>query len=283
MAATIGLLRIEARAENCGAIQACLAQNCGYGWQEKDIAPHGIAFEIYNDDDQYLLKLQARAASAAPGAQMTLTRVDKKDWTSAWREFFTPVECGSHFVILPPWLAHMEHSTRKEIIIEPSVAFGTGHHASTRLCLCALSLLAGRGMMKKGGWFLDLGCGSGVLGIAAAKLGMDGTGLDIDPLAIANARANRELNEAVGLELLKGDLDKVKREKFDLVMANILAQPLIDMAPQLLAALKKDGALVLGGILDTQAQAVADAYGELGAPEILAEDEWRALLWQPRP
>ncbi len=275
-------LAIDARPENVDMLQGLLALRVSFGWEEKEL-PNGEAqFLVHSDSMDFLQGLAAEIATRLPDAKTSLSETAKKDWLSAWRQFFTPVECGERFVVLPPWLAHMEHSTRKAVIIDPKSAFGTGHHASTRLCLEALSDLADEGRIRKGGWFLDLGCGSGVLGIAACKLGMDGTGVDIDPIAIANAKENRELNEAARLELLKGSLEKVKGEKFDLVFANILARPLIEMASRLMASLKKDGCLILSGILDSQAEDVAAAYAALGKPKIKAEDEWRALIWAYR-
>lgn len=260
-------------------VQGILALRVNFGWEEKESVNGEALFAIHYADREFLRKLADEIMSFVPEAEASLSEAPEVNWQEAWKDFFTPVECGSRFVVLPPWLAHMEHMTRTAIVIEPRSAFGTGHHASTRLCLAALSSLADAGRLVKSGWFLDLGCGSGVLGIAACKLGMDGTGLDIDPVAIANARENRELNETSRLELLAGGIEKVKGEKFDLIMANILSRPLIEMAPAVMGAIKKGGALILGGILDTQADAVADAYSSLGTPQIIAEDEWRALVW----
>lgn len=275
------LLQVTAAENNSDPIQGELALNVSFGWEEQPLPDGKILFAIHNENHDFLANLAKTLTEKYPGVNTKLLEVEKKDWTSAWKEFFTPVECGKRFVILPPWLAHLEHSTRQEIVIEPKTAFGTGHHASTRLCLAALSELLDEGNINRKGWFLDLGCGTGVLGIAACKAGMDGTGLDIDPLAIANARENRELNEATHLELLKGGIEKIKREKFDLIMANILAGPLMEMAPQIVAALKKGSSLILGGILNSQAEAVASAYEAcgLGKPRLMREDEWVALIW----
>lgn len=275
------LLTLSTREGERDLVEALLARDAPWGWEESERDGTAI-FGIHSESRDVLDHIAAEARIICPDLEAAIAEVEKRDWQTAWREFFTPVEAGARFVILPPWLAHLSHARRKEIIIEPKTAFGTGHHASTRLCLLALSNLLDEKRIGKGDWFLDLGCGTGVLGIAAAKAGLDGTGLDIDPVAIANSRENRELNEAESLELLVGGLEKIKGEKYDLVMANILSQPLIDMAPSLVAAMKKDGCLILGGILDSQADDVANAYMAcgLGAPSVLAEEEWRALVWQ---
>ena len=278
----IFLLTLAIAPDKRDQIEALLASDAPWGWEEKDRDDGAIVFGVYSEQRHALEDIAREAGQLCPYLEAAIEEVKKRDWQFAWREFFTPVEVGSRFVILPPWLAHLSHTSRREIIIEPRTAFGTGHHASTRLCLLALNNLLESGRIRKGDWFLDLGCGTGVLGIAAAKSGLNGTGLDIDPVAIANSRENRELNDAESLELLAGSLEKVKGEKYDLVMANILSQPLIDMAPQLTAAMKKDGCLVLGGILDSQGDAVADAYRAcgLGDPSLLADGEWIALVWE---
>lgn len=277
----IFLLTLCVPADKCDVIEGLLASEAPWGWEEKERDDGALLFGIHAEDRSLLEDILARAQAKCPGLEWTIEAVEQKNWQAAWRDFFTPVEAGSRFVILPPWLAHLSHTTRKEIVIEPKTAFGTGHHASTRLCLLALSNLLDSKRIGKGDWFLDLGCGTGVLGLAAAKAGLNGTGLDIDPVAIANSRENRELNEAESLELLLGGIEKVKGEKYDLVMANILSQPLIDMAQQITGAMNKKGCLILGGILDSQANDVSSAYMAcgLGEPSILADEEWVALVW----
>lgn len=273
------LLEIAAPESVADLMDALLAQDAPFGWQETgDVSK---VYLVHCEEKEVLEDIRKKALKLDPAVSAEIREVGNKDWQSAWRQFFTPVEAGDRFVILPPWLAHLEHTRRQEIIIDPKNAFGTGHHASTVLCLEALNEILDKKRLGKRDWFLDLGCGTGILGIAACKAGLSGTGLDIDPVAIANSRENRELNEAESLELLKGGIEKVKGEKFALIMANILAQPLIDMAPEITACLKKDGCLVLGGILDTQVEAVTRAYMQQGLPEprVLAKDEWRALVW----
>lgn len=263
-------------------IQGLLYQEAGFGWEEKEAADNRTLFEIYSEDRDLLDRIARQVKGIDQEAGICISAAEKKDWQSAWREFFTPVEAGTRFVILPPWLAHLEHSRRQEIIIEPRNAFGTGHHASTVLCLEALSQLLDAKRLGRTDWFLDLGCGSGILAIAAEKAGMSGTALDIDPVAIANARENRELNEADDVEILLGGIEKIGRTKYDLVMANILAQPLIDMAAKIAGAMKAKGCLILGGILASQAQEVANAYMAqgLGKPRELQQGEWVALVWE---
>lgn len=276
------LLELEVSNKNCDLVQSLLFDEAGYGWEETEPTAGKTMFRVYYEEREFLEKIADAAKSLEPEAAISISEVENKDWQFAWREYFTPVEAGSRFVILPPWLAHLEHSKREEIIIEPKNAFGTGHHASTVLCLQALSELLDRKKLNKRDWFLDLGCGSGILAIAAAKAGMSGTALDIDPAAIANSRENRELNSIEDLEILLGGIEKVGGAKYDLVMANILAEPLIDLAPKIMGCLKKRACLILGGVLANQAEAVVSAYATYGMenPHNLRLGEWIALLWE---
>lgn len=272
-------LTITAPQTACDLVQALLANEAPFGWEEKPGDP--CKFELYWEEPWLPEKIALAASALGDGIATEITKTENRDWQTAWRQYFTPVAAGNRFVILPPWLAHMEHPGRQAIIINPKNAFGTGHHVSTVLCLIALSELLDAKRIGKGDNFLDLGCGTGILGLAACKGGLEGTGVDIDPVAIANSKENRELNEVDHLELFMGDINKVKGEKFDLIMANILAEPLIAMAPALIAALKPEGCLILGGILAVQAQAVAAAYRQCGLkePRVLAQEEWRTLVW----
>lgn len=275
-------LIIDANAQDKELAAGILGMACPHGWEEKPGENDGVIFITYGIDKENLEDVATRLHDVIPAVKTEISEIDAQDWNRAWRQFFTPVECGKRFVVLPPWLSHMEHSSRKPIIIDPKNAFGTGHHASTELCLTALSDLFDENAINRKGWFLDVGCGSGILGLAACREGMSGTGIDIDPDAIVNARENRELNELEKLELLRGDIGKVKNDKFDLIMANILAQPLIEMAPQLVAMRAEDCVLILGGILSTQAEEVATAYKKCGLndPRKLEKNNWCALVWQ---
>lgn len=282
MADKLWLLQINSSQASYDRLLGLIAQHAPYGWEEAEQDASGVIFRVYGRDEAQLASLGNLTQASEPGTEFSIHEVESKDWNSAWREFFTPVFCGRRFVVVPPWLAAREYAGRETIVIDPKNAFGTGHHASTALCLAALSDLLDAGALRRGGWFLDIGCGSGILGIAAEKAGMSGTALDTDLEAVANARENRELNEADSMEILLGSLEKVKGDRFDLIMANILAQPLIEMAADIVALLKKEGALILSGILKTQAEKVAAAYEGmgLGKPGLREEGEWAALVWR---
>lgn len=274
-------LEIKIPEECYDMVAGLLAIDAAFGWEEQSLLTGETVFRLHCEDENLLGQIADKTLALCRDAEFTKGEAQKTDWLEAWKDFFTPVECGKHFVILPPWLAHENFGDRYKILIDPKCAFGTGHHATTAICVNALDSLLSEGFLRAGQTFLDLGCGSGVLGIAACLAGLSGIGLDIDPLAISNAKENRALNNIVDMDLEQGSIELVVGKKFDLLMANILARPLMEMAPQICACLRPDSSLVLSGILDIQADAVEKAFRNCGLPEAqrLEMDEWRALLW----
>ena len=264
------------------AATACLARRVSHGWEEREAA-EGTLFRIHFEDRKHCEALARAVREECPHAAVVLESEPDRDWVLAWREFFTPVPAGDRFLVLAPWMERERAETERIcIVIEPKTAFGTGHHPTTALCLEAVSELYGKGVLKPGMRFLDLGAGSGILGIGCAALGLRGVGVDPDPVAVANALENRVLNGVEeGLEVRAGSLEAVAGERFDLVLANILARPLMDMAGSITAALAPGGALVLSGLLTEQAGDVARVYAGLGLPEPrrMVRGEWTALVW----
>lgn len=272
-------------------ISAWLSANSLQGWEELTApATRDVTLRFYLEPEAPLASIVGRfTADRWPLVRLEIDSLEQQDWSAAWREFFTPIEIGGRFEVVPPWLAQGDHHGLEPIIIEPKMAFGTGHHATTALCLEGIAAAAASGRLTRGASFLDLGTGSGILAIGMAKLGCTGIGLDIDPQAVFCAEENLALNHLppsghpdATLRLVVGGLECLARgATFDVVVANILAQPLIDMAPYLAATLKPGAALVLSGLLTTQAAAVAKAYTALGMPEPVRKDqaEWSALFW----
>ncbi len=268
---------------------ALLALHVPHGWEERSLPTGEMQCIVHSGHPGFVAELTHTLAEKLPGASVTATAVREQNWAEAWKEFFTPVEGGSHFLVLAPWMEEEKARTsRIPIFIEPKMAFGTGHHATTSLCLDALSDLVSHAVVRPGDRFLDLGTGSGILGIAAAKLGLTGLGLDIDRTAVDNALENRALNglseEQFALDV--GSVDAT-RHKYSLIMANILAVPLKDMAGQIVDRLREPqggapSALVLSGMLDIQADGVADVYMELGlgTPRKFLRGEWAALVFK---
>lgn len=274
-------LTISVSSNDYEKLAAFLTMHLTYGWQE-ELCGDKLQFIVYSEVKRVLDDLTWEIMQKFPEATFEFVDLENTDWLSSWKEFFTPVLCGKNYVVLPPWLEGEDYGNRYKIIIEPKSAFGTGHHASTALCLRALDSLLERGRLQAGQRFLDLGCGSGVLGIGAVLAGLKGVCLDIDLQACNNAKENAKLNGIKRALLIKeGSVDLMLEKRFDLIMANILSEPLIAMAPAIAKCLAKPACLILSGILTTQADEVARAYMKcsLPEPERLADGEWSALVW----
>ncbi len=216
------------------------------------------------------------AAAEALGGR--LAEVADQDWGESWKKGLGPISVGRIFV-RPSWVAAAAPAGAAEVILDPGMAFGTGTHPTTALCLGALSsLLASR----PGASVLDVGTGSGLLAIAARKLGAGRVvGIDNDPVAVKVARENAALNGVgAALELGEEPLDSLAGT-FDVVVANILANTLVDMAAALARRLAPGGVAVVSGILAPQAEGVRAAYVKAGlaaAPDLDRQDgEWVVL------
>jgi ribosomal protein L11 methyltransferase len=204
--------------------------------------------------------------------EMKFREVEGRDWLAEWKKGWRPVEVG-RFVVAPPWSDLGDESGRVVIRVEPGMAFGTGTHETTRLCLAAIE------KHFRGGSFLDVGTGTGVLAIAAAKLDPSARveACDTDPLAVSVAEENARLNGvAERIDFRVGTVEDATASA-DLVCANLTADVILPLLPALLGA--TCGRLVLSGILDVQAEQVAARLNELGVGEYELErdGEWVAL------
>ena len=254
-----------------------LVRHVSCGWEEQILPGGATLFRLHTDNPALLEDLLSEIRTLLPEATVSRCAVENQDWTNAWREFFTPVPAG-RFVVLPPW-QRAEAFDRQAIVIEPKSAFGTGHHATTVLCLEALSRLLDAGLPRNLE-ALDLGAGSGVLGIACASQGITAVCVDTDPVAVANALENIALNNVQALmRVCAGSTEAVRGQRFGLILANILAAPLRELAPDIKNLLAPGGRLILSGILGDQAGDVAACYADLGVPVRLERGEWAALIW----
>jgi len=212
----------------------------------------------------------AAAALGLAAPAYVLQTVLEEDWVRRTQAQFGPLQITERLWIVPSWCEPVDPRAIN-IELDPGLAFGTGSHPTTRLCLRWLAA-----NLEPGQTVLDYGCGSGILAIAAAKLGASAViGTDVDPQAIEASRANAARN-GVSARFVLADL--LAPGKFDVVVANILANPLRLLAPALGARVTEGGAIVLSGILDAQTDAVAGAYRrwfKLGAWE--NDDGWTAL------
>jgi len=218
----------------------------------------------------------ALAAITAPGRtlpQYEMFPVPEQDWVRATQAQFAPIKVAERLWIVPSWCDPVDPSA-VNLALDPGLAFGTGSHPTTRLCLRWLAR-----ELRRGETVLDYGCGSGILAIAACRLGAGHVaGTDIDPQALSASRANALRNDVAATFLPTDRLDAKERTPFDVVVANILANPLVLLAPALAHRVRPGGRIVLSGILDAQAGAVITVYRQwfnIGVCE--SDDGWIAL------
>jgi len=205
--------------------------------------------------------------------------VHEADWAEAWKAHFPVLRIGRRLVIRPTWRRHRRQPDDAVLALDPGMAFGTGLHPTTRLCLAALEELADRGAVT-GVRVLDVGCGSGILAIAAVKLGASNAlGVDTDPIAIeatlANARRNRIIRR---IRARVGSLPSAE-PPFDIALANLIAGVLVPLAGALRAELRPGGTLVASGIFIDREREVRSAFEAVGmvVSERTEEGEWVAL------
>ncbi|MGE5170963.1 MAG: 50S ribosomal protein L11 methyltransferase [Rudaea sp.] len=212
----------------------------------------------------------AARAIGCPAPQFETFAVDDRDWVRATQAQFGPIRIGDDLWIVPSWCAPPAPDARN-VVLDPGLAFGTGTHATTRLCLQWLAQC-----VDPKASVLDYGCGSGILAIAAAKLGASRVvAVDIDPQALVAARDNATRNR---VDVRIALVDALPPERFSIVVANILAHPLVLLAPALAARVRPGGLLALSGILASQADAVRSAYSDAFAIDAWRTDEGWMLL-----
>jgi ribosomal protein L11 methyltransferase len=216
-----------------------------------------------------------------PLPEAEVRRLTEANWAEAWKAHYTPQHIGDHFLVVPSWLADEAAAAPEDVVLylDPGTAFGTGLHPTTRLCLAALEEL-----VRPGDAVLDLGTGSGILAIGAARLGAARVvAVDLDPKAAAVAADNAERN-GVAIETRAGELADTPPGRFDVVVANILAGPIVALAPALVERLRRPGGrLVVSGILAEQAGDVAAALAAAGAEglETRHSGDWVAIVAGP--
>ena len=199
------------------------------------------------------------AAGAAESLGGVATEIKEQDWSETWKEGLGTLTVGRVFV-RPSWIEAAVPSGTVEVVLDPGMAFGSGSHPSTALCLAALSrVLAAR----PGAAVLDVGTGSGLLAIAARKLGAARVlGVDNDPVAVAVARENATRNGAV-VQISRDPLAAISG-RFDVVVANILANTLVELAPEIASHLATHGVAMVAGVLGSQEEEVRSAYSSAG-------------------
>lgn len=244
---------------------------------ESGAAAAGLARRI----DDYLEALRSLGFAVEEGA--TVAAISDPGWADAWRAHFRPLTVGRRLVIVPPWERPAANG-RLVITIEPGRAFGTGHHGTTAGCLQALETIVARDRPARA---IDLGTGSGILAIAAARLGVGAVlAVDDDPDAVANAVANAARNHVSDrVRCVLGDAAAVAAEPAPLVLANLMKAAHLRLAGVYRRAVLPGGSLVLGGILDPEGEEVAIALGVHGFSrrEAISLEGWTTLELLRRP
>jgi len=200
-----------------------------------------------------------------------LEEKENKDWIKNYQDSIEPIEAGK-FYIFPSW--YEPKADLINIKIDPALAFGSGHHATTFSCLTAISEY-----IQSEDSVIDVGCGSGILGLACKKLGASVELCDTDPLSVESCKENFKLNEESYDKLWEGSIDKAEGT-YDVVIANIIADVLRFIAKDLKAATKEGGYLILSGILDKKEELVKKSFTDMTLEKRTLKDEWVTLIYK---
>jgi ribosomal protein L11 methyltransferase len=210
--------------------------------------------------------------------KVTIAKMRREDWAESWKRHFKPIEIGDVLLVKPSWSKRLPRKNQAVVILDPGLSFGTGQHPTTAFCLREVTRHQKTGVRRS---FLDMGTGSGILAIAAAKLGYSPVhAFDFDPEAIRVARANaRENGVHKKLRIARADVTKLPihpMRQYDLICANLISTLLISERRRMVAQLNRGGTLVLAGILKSEFSQIQKVFAELGlklaARKI--ENEW---------
>jgi ribosomal protein L11 methyltransferase len=272
---------IEPRARE--AVEYALMEAGALGTEVKDEADEFVRLFAYFDAAPEYEQVRAALLDALrvydlPSSSVRETQlleVADRDWLGEWKKNWQPVSVGQRFLVAPPWSEIAESEERIVIRIEPGMAFGTGTHETTRLCLAAIE------KYFTGESFLDVGTGTGILAIAAAKLYPSAhiEACDTDAEAVEIARENARLNDvAEGVDFRIGTIEETTASA-NLVCANLTADVILPLLPALIGA--TCGRLILSGILESQTELVVSHLYKLGItqpPEVITDGEWIAII-----
>ena len=279
--------------EDQAQIEDFLEQNRAY-WdyideqlQEKLQGLSQIKLYLEDTDAENLARLEAFVAEK--GLSLSKNLMAETNWEDSWKDNYPPVPVGNTLVVLPYWLADTDTQGRKPVILDPGLTFGTGAHPSTQMVMSFMET-----HVKPGSRCLDLGSGSGILSIAALRLGAaSAVGVDIDPKAEDIARENAAFNGFAAPEFtaLTGNvttdkplMEKLSQGSYDVVLVNIVADVIIHLAPVLPAFLTEHSVAILSGILNTRLEEVIAALEQAGltVTATAAQEDWRSITAKRR-
>ncbi len=209
--------------------------------------------------------------------EITLTKIRERDWANAWKAYYQPVKVSDSIVIKPSWEDYLPKNNEIIVELDPGMAFGTGTHPSTVMCIKGIEKYLNAGQRV-----IDVGTGSGILAITAAKLGASHVlALDLDPLAVKVASANIKLNNVdKTVQVALGNLLMGIDTKVDIIVANIVADVVIDMSNQVPELLTDDGFFIASGIIDSRQQDVISQFEKVGLEIVdkFQQEGWIALI-----
>ena len=200
----------------------------------------------------------------------------EEDWANNWKKYYKPTKVGERLVVKPIWEDYEAKDGEIVIELDPGMAFGTGDHETTRMCMQALEK-----HVKKDSTVFDVGCGSGILAISAAKLGAKlAVGVDLDPVAVESAKENVAFNNVENIEILYGNLVEVIDGKADIVVANILAEIVCILTDDVKRVLKQDGYFITSGIIHDRVEMVTTKLEDSGFEvlEVNKDGEWNCIV-----
>lgn len=276
-------LNIIASKNKESEVEEILYDLVSQGWEtlsEENFVIFRIYLEEINFKENKLIKDLEKALAKHLDVRLEYVLVEEKNWVEIWRESFRPLEVGETLVIVPPWISPETFGEKRVILIEPGQAFGTGHHSTTQMMLKNIEIFCKGIPSERELYILDLGCGTGILGIACAKLIPNSKiwAVDIDEEAIRACYLNVSLNKVENQIIITTEIPDLK---FDLILANIGYKELKNLAPRITElADKGKTTLFLSGILNEDADEIKKIYENLNFKLIKKDQdkEW-TFLW----
>lgn len=207
--------------------------------------------------------------------EVSAKEVKEEDWANCWKEYYKPFKIGEHIVIKPSWESYKPEEDDIVVELDPGMAFGTGSHETTRMCIELLDEY-----IRPGYSVYDVGCGSGILSIVASKLGAKGVlGIDRDPAAVKSASENIKISKSSNVEIKHGNLLDLVHERADIIVANIIADVIINLCRDIPAFLEKGGVFICSGIINDRLSDVESALTGSGFKilQVKKLGEWAAV------
>lgn len=231
--------------------------------------------EIVSYIEEKLTEIKELGINIGEG-KVEVEKMYEEDWANNWKKYYKPSKVGEKIVVKPIWEEYIAKQGELVVELDPGMAFGTGDHETTRMCIQALEKY-----VQKDSTVFDVGCGSGILAIAAAKLGAKhAVGVDLDPVAVESAKENVEYNHLDNIEILYGNLIEVIDGKADVVVANILAEIVCILTEDVSRVIKPGGYFITSGIIHERVEMVTDKLEECGFEVIKVnkEGEWNCII-----